>query len=199
MIGVIMIDISNFLSYPKALVVAPAGYGKTHFIVEAIKFCSGKSLILTHTHAGVASLRQKLNKEKVDPEKYNLETISSFAQKYVHAYVAPENIPRQEDQKEYFKFILTKATEIFLKKIFQEVIRKTYTGVFVDEYQDCSQSHHAMILAISQEIPLRVLGDPLQGIFDFDEPLVNFEADLSVFEKFELVTPWRWHQSNPKL
>lgn len=194
-----MIDISKFLSYPKALVVAPAGYGKTHFIVEAIKFCSGKSLILTHTHAGVASLRQKLNKEKVDPEKYNLETISSFAQKYVHAYVAPENIPRQEDQKEYFKFILTKATEIFLKKIFQEVIRKTYTGVFVDEYQDCSQSHHAMILAISQEIPLRVLGDPLQGIFDFDEPLVNFEADLSVFEKFELVTPWRWYQSNPKL
>ena len=66
-----MFDISKFLSHPKALVVAPAGYGKTHFIVEAVKFCSGKSLILTHTHAGVASLRQKLNKEKFYHGKYN--------------------------------------------------------------------------------------------------------------------------------
>lgn len=194
-----MFDISKFLSHPKALVVAPAGYGKTHFIVEAVKFCSGKSLILTHTHAGVASLRQKLNKEKVDPGKYNLETISSFAQKYVHAYVAPEKIPIQEEQEQYFKFIITHATEIFLKKIFQEVIRKTYTGIFVDEYQDCSQSHHAMILAISQDIPLRVLGDPLQGIFNFNEPLVDFDADLNNFYKVELTTPWRWQQSNPQL
>lgn len=194
-----MFDINKFLSCPQALLIAPAGYGKTHFIAEAVKHCHGKNLILTHTHAGVASLRQKLNQERVPSEKYNLETISSFAQKYVHAYITPDEIPSQDVQDQYFKFIIEHAIDILKKAIFQEVITKTYSGIFVDEYQDCSKLHHSMILAISTNIPLRIMGDPLQGIFDFNEPLVDFDADLSNFDKFELTIPWRWQKSNSQL
>ncbi len=194
-----MFDISEFLAYPQALLIAPAGYGKTHFIAEAVKHCNGKNLILTHTHAGVASLRQKLNNEKVSSEKYNLETISSFAQKYVHAYRLPEAIPSLDDQNNYFKFVIEQAADILDKPLFQEVITKTYSGIFVDEYQDCLKSHHSMILAISQNIPLRIMGDPLQGIFDFNEPLVDFDTDLNEFDKFDLTVPWRWEKTNFQL
>ena len=200
--GWIMFDINHFLACHKALLIAPAGYGKTHFIADTIKHCNGKILILTHTHAGVASLRQKLNKAQVPTDQYNLETISSFAQKYVHSYIKPDQIPALEEQNVYFKFIVQHAVHIFEKPIIQDMITRTYSGVFVDEYQDCTKSQHAMILSITRNITLRVLGDPLQGIFDFnqkEDPLVDFDEDLNGFEKFYLTTPWRWCETNPLL
>ena len=53
-------DISTFLSADKSMIIAPAGYGKTYTIAECIASYDGKKkiLVLTHTHAGVASLRE---------------------------------------------------------------------------------------------------------------------------------------------
>lgn len=48
----------------KAVVVSAAGCGKTHLITEAIKYSdSGRQLILTHTHAGVHSILNKVKKK----------------------------------------------------------------------------------------------------------------------------------------
>lgn len=39
------------------MLIAPAGYGKTYTIAECVAMGDGKSLILTHTNAGVAALK----------------------------------------------------------------------------------------------------------------------------------------------
>ena len=42
-------------------VESPAGCGKTEAIVRTVgKYCGGRQLVLTHTHAGVDALRQEI-------------------------------------------------------------------------------------------------------------------------------------------
>ena len=43
-------------------------------------------------------------------------------------------------------------------------VRESYGGGFVDEYQTAPLRQHSLSLALAQLLPLRVLGDPLQGI-----------------------------------
>jgi superfamily I DNA/RNA helicase len=187
-------DYKAFVNRQKTLIVAPAGYGKTHTIAECLKHTTGKQLILTHTHAGVASIKEKIKKENVPPASYRVDTISSFSQRYVEAFYTKGDKPEQ-DSKDYHRFIAQNAQGIFQSKIVAAVVRQTYSGLFVDEYQDCSKLQHQMISCLSRIIPTRILGDPLQGIFDFNGDAVDFDKDLVEFEKFpELETPHRWHQ-----
>ena len=51
-------DYQAFVDSDKSLLVAPAGYGKTFTIVECLKHTTGKQLILTHTHAGIAAIKE---------------------------------------------------------------------------------------------------------------------------------------------
>ncbi|CAB3863729.1 hypothetical protein LMG26689_02627 [Achromobacter animicus] len=44
----------------KGYVIAPAGYGKTHLIAMAVKVATKRQLILTHTFAGVNSIKTKM-------------------------------------------------------------------------------------------------------------------------------------------
>ena len=52
-------------------------------------------------------------------------------------------------------------------------------------------THRALVRL---QIPCRILGDPLQGIFDFDGQPIDWHRDIeSAFERFgELDTPHRW-------
>lgn len=198
-----MLDYENFISKSKSLVIAPAGYGKTHTIAESILYAEGKQLILTHTHAGVASIKEKLKKNKVNKTLYNVETISSFTQRYANAFTTKENIPNQEDSKNYYPFIIKEATRIVKIAAIADVIRSTYTGLFVDEYQDCTIEQHEFIIAMANVLPTRILGDFLQGIFDFTGQMVNLE-DNDLLEgfaenKYTLTTPWRWKKTNEQL
>jgi len=192
----------DFVSKPKSLLIAPAGYGKTHTIAECLRYTEGSQLVLTHTHAGVASLKEKIKKSGIASNKYHIETIDSFAQKYVNAFYCEDDIPEQENSKEYFNFIIQKATILVKIKPIKDVIQITYTGLFVDEYQDCTVNRHQFIMALSDLLPIYILGDPLQGIFDFNgEELVNWKTDLKDFAnaRFELTEPWRWKNTNPQL
>jgi superfamily II DNA or RNA helicase len=58
-----------FISHDKSLLIAPAGYGKTHFIMESLQHTEGKQLVLTHTHSGVASIKAKLQKANMPTKK----------------------------------------------------------------------------------------------------------------------------------
>jgi len=188
-------DYQAFVDRDKTLLIAPAGYGKTHTIVECLKYTTERQLILTHTHAGVASIKEKIKKSCIASNRYNVETISSFAQKYVNAFYTGTDTPDQENSREYHPFIIDKATIIFKSNAIKNVIKATYTGLFVDEYQDCTKPQHEMILALSESLRTHILGDPLQGIFNFNGDLVNFDIDLSDFERVpDLSTPHRWHQ-----
>ena len=79
----------------------------------------------------------------------------------------------------------------------RDVLERSYAGVYVDEYQDCSIPQHRIVVAISEVLPCRVLGDPLQGIFDFSEPTVDWRDDVApYFERLpDLSTPHRWAAS----
>ena len=82
-----------FISEPKSMVIAPAGYGKTHCIVESLNISEGHQLILTHTNAGVASIKEKIRKIGVNTP-YTVETICGFAQKFVEAFVLKNKIQK---------------------------------------------------------------------------------------------------------
>jgi len=69
------VKLANFSS--KGYVIAPAGYGKTHLISRAVKESKNRQLILTHTYAGVNSIKQKMRENEVPPTKYHVDTIFS--------------------------------------------------------------------------------------------------------------------------
>jgi len=201
-----MLNFTKFISKEKSMLIAPAGFGKTHTIAECLKHTQsiGKQLILTHTHAGVTSIKEKLMKEGIPYSSYQVETITSFAQKYVMSFYTGVDIPEQVDTKNYYPFILEKTIILFKLNPIKQVILNTYKGLFVDEYQDCTIKHHELILLLSEIFPTRILGDFLQGIFGFNgEFLVNMEDTVQMGKfaeaKFELDQPHRWLHGNNTL
>jgi DNA helicase-2/ATP-dependent DNA helicase PcrA len=194
--------VTDFISKRKSLIVAPAGYGKTYYLATCLSETpeNEKQLILTHTHAGIASIKQKIKELSIPTSKYHIETITGFAQKYVLAYYCGNDIPEMDkpnkEGEKYFTFIVKKAIEILRLKPVKKTISYSYQGLFVDEYQDCTVSQHQMIMSLAEVLPTHILGDPLQGIFGFGEPLVEIKTDLYNFEEIdELTTPWRWYSN----
>ena len=75
-------EIDNYLNDNKSLVIAPAGHGKTTLLTKCILRLqmSKNILILTHTHAGIASIKQKMSKEHIPLKNVCISTITGFAQ-----------------------------------------------------------------------------------------------------------------------
>lgn len=194
-----MLNYEQFLEPQRAMVIAPAGYGKTFTIAECIRHTTGRQLILTHTHAGIASIKAKLQSAGISNSAYSVETITSFAQKYVLAF-CNDPIPEQSRTDEYYRFLISKASELFELGPVKRIISSSYDGLFVDEYQDCILSQHILVAALSQVLKTRILGDPLQGIFGFKEPLVDLEHPEHMYDFLDnretLETPWRWQLEN---
>lgn len=116
---------TDLLAQQKVLVEAHAGCGKTHTIATCVSLVQGRSLILTHTHAGVASIRAKLEKQGVDSSKYKVSTIDSYVQKYVLAFYMGNDIPQQNDSS-YYAFILAQAVQIFKTTPVRAIIKNSY-------------------------------------------------------------------------
>lgn len=177
------------------VLIAPAGFGKTQAIVECVGHCEGKQLVLTHTQAGVAALRSRFQKNGTGKERYCVETISSFVQRYVTAFETDDAIPDISNASLFYSYLSQKALEVFSLAHVQRVVRTTYSGLFVDEYQDCTLDQHNIILALSKILPAHVLGDPMQGIFGFAGTLVNLNnaEQMGRFSSVRyLTTPHRW-------
>ena len=195
-------DWTDFIKCQRGLLIAPAGHGKTTAIADCLLQCPETScqLILTHTHAGIASLRKKFQQKNIPSSKYQLETITGFAQRYVIGFLGSSVLPDEAD-KHYFSEAIEKCRVLMQSKLVQIVIQSSYDGVFVDEYQDCTINQHDMIMELAYNLPLHLLGDPLQGIFSFESKrLVDFEKDLGLFTRFNCLSyPWRWYDSNPEL
>ena len=52
-----------------------------------------------------------------------------------------------------------------------------------------------MIMALAEVLPTHILGDPMQGIFNFNGTLVDIDHDLKDIEyQLSLDTPWRWRK-----
>lgn len=196
------IDYLKFVNSNKSLIIAPAGYGKTHAIAESLNHTTGVHLILTHTHAGINSIKEKIKKLKISNKKYNIETICGFANKYVTNFINNKNeIPDENSRNDLNNFLVKKACELFDLKFIKNILQENYKGLFVDEYQDCTKSQHAMIIKLSEILPVHILGDPMQAIMPEGENLINFDRDLQDFNanKQILNIPHRWKDSSPKL
>ena len=198
-----MVEIAETLAHSRrAYLIAPAGCGKTYQIARAVGYCEdGKQLVLTHTHAGVRSLREKLKKSGMPSNRYEVETIAGWALRIAAAYPTISGLGEFNPQVENnWPFVYTAATTLLSNKNIRKVIRVSYSGVFVDEYQDCTLCQHLLILALADLLPCKILGDPLQGIFGFrkEDRLVDWDIDIDpCFERLpDLLTPWRWANGN---
>lgn len=193
--------IREYLNEPIVGIIAPAGYGKTEEIANAVSLCLGKQLILTHTRAGVAALRDRMKRKCISNENYELDTIASFCLKWCKAYPLTANvqIPSKINEIDYLE-IYKGAERVFSFSWAQKVIKQTYSGLFVDEYQDCTESQHAVFMSLVKSLPIRIFGDPLQGIFYWvkDDKIVNW--NLFSFKIISpLKIPWRWEKANKDL
>jgi DNA helicase-2/ATP-dependent DNA helicase PcrA len=185
------------------LVVAPAGYGKTHLIAEAvINYGQNQQLILTHTHAGVDSIKSKIRRLSPGAKNIHVETIDGFILRYVASYPKTSGWRGSFDDA-VWDDIRKCGINLFKKDFIKKVIKNTYAGLYVDEYQDCSQEQHAIVIEVMSVLPVRVLGDQLQGIFNFGHnQIVDWGKDVNgSFDVVgELATPWRWNNAgNPEL
>lgn len=176
-------------------VVAPAGYGKTHLIAEAVSRSNTRQLVLTHTYAGVNALRRKLRDQRVSDKSYRVDTIASWSLRLCLSYAGASGWTSTRPIADQWQELYRVCTALLDYPFARRILRASYAGLYVDEYQDCSRDQHALILKIARDLPCRVLGDPLQAIFDFDDNNpVDWEREvLPAFELLgQLDTPHRW-------
>ena len=197
-------ELDKIMQMSSAAIIAPAGHGKTEMIADIVERSTGKQLLLTHTNAGVDAIDKRLKKRKIPATKYTVTTIAAFCIKWCVSYdntacfnktLSPLN---RGEAKAYYAQLYRGAKKIFETAWAGSVLKATYAGVVVDEYQDCIQAQHEIILAMSRHLPIRVLGDPMQGIFSFAGSLVDWNK--LEFPVVNVATqPWRWSKSNPEL
>ena len=162
-------------------------------------------MLLTHTNAGVDVLTKRLKKHHISKEKYTIQTIAAFCIKWCMAYyhsasfdISLSPLNGKTESGIYYTQLYSGAKKIFEKAWSGNVLKSSYTGVVVDEYQDCIIEQHEIIRAINCFLPIRILGDPLQGIFSFAGKLVDW--DHLGFQIVPIETePWRWKSTNPAL
>lgn len=188
----------------RACLVAPAGYGKTHLITGAVTLTENTpQLVLTHTHAGVDAILSKLRRGDARSSQYRVETLDGWAMKWAKAYPSISGLDPVTCTVEIdWNLIRTGIVEILNHDFAKSIISNSYAGIFVDEYQDCCPLQHQFITRLADIMPVRILGDPMQGIFDFgDNEIVHWENDVE--DEFEslpnLQTPWRWDGVNTAL
>lgn len=193
----------DLLAIDRGSVTAPAGCGKTELITESLKTHSGSKpiLILTHTNAGVAALRTRLNRAGVSGNRYRLATIDGWALKLIKMFPSVSghdpSITDVLNPRRDYPAIRQAASILLQRRHLWALLQASYDRVIVDEYQDCNTVQHAIVCALAQELRICVLGDPMQAIFSFGgNVLVDWEHEVRRFfpPSGELSTPWRWRK-----
>jgi len=191
----------DLLSIARGTVTAPAGCGKTHLIAQALaRHESSKPiLVLTHTNAGVAALRARLDYAGVRPSQYRLSTIDGWCIRLLTMFPKrgghdPAILSIQNPRTDYPA--IRRAAAIVLRDgHVADVLAATYARLIVDEYQDCSDIQHAIVAFAARSLDTCVLGDPLQAIFGFQgNALADWDKHVCAYFPIaaELDTPWRW-------
>lgn len=184
-------------------VILPAGCGKTELVAAAGHVAAERGrrlLILTHTHAGVDALRQRLRRFDVKSSDRRVRTTDGWALRLAQAFPglggwdASAGLPSWPETHGACLQALQNPHVL-------DMVGRSYDYIVVDEYQDCSLTQHAVIMQIARVLPVIILGDPLQAIYGFGgNALVDWDRDLSHLPILELpVLPWRWRSYNEDL
>ncbi|MFJ4346336.1 UvrD-helicase domain-containing protein [Pseudomonas sp. NPDC089401] len=194
----------NLLQINRGTVTAPAGCGKTQLIAKALASYQGSKpiLVLTHTNAGVAALRARLDRAGVRSSAYRLSTIDGWAMRLISTFPArsghdPAVLNLKNASRDY-PVIREAAWRLLQAGHANDVIRSSYAQLIVDEYQDCSVPQHTIVYFLSHVLPTCVLGDPMQAIFGFPgNALADWNQHVCAHFPVvhELQTPWRWNNA----
>lgn len=186
--------VDAMLAEPRGFTIAAAGCGKTQLIGRiAADARSGRQLILTHTHAGVAAIRARLGRLRVPASKFHLDTIAAWCLRYAAAYPRLSGFSGEEATPNW-PSVYPAAVAVLRTRLGKRIVEASYEGVLIDEYQDCTVAQHAVVELLAEVLPCRAVGDPLQSIFGFrNDPCVNTRT---INKAFTLVPPlrhpWRW-------
>ena len=191
-------------AFDRGAVTAPAGCGKTELIARTLATHQERKpfLLLTHTNAGVAALRCRLDRAGVPPGAYKLSTIDGWAIRLISTF------PRRSGhdpailgvgiQASNYPAIRDAAWRLLQAGHLNDVVRASYSRLIVDEYQDCSLPQHYLVQFLSAILPTCVVGDPMQAIFGFaDNVLADWRTQVCGHFPIvgELRTPWRWRNA----
>ncbi len=187
-------------------VVLPAGCGKTELLARAVLHGSTNSapqLVLTHTHAGVHAIRTRLRRLRVAPDTVQITTIAGWALRIASAYPTLSGLTQPTPATSAdWNAVHTGATEALASPHLRRVLAASYSGVYVDEYQDCTTGQHGLVMRLAESRPVRLFGDPLQSIFGFgNNTVVDWDTDVTPhFPPLPVPAhPWRWAGTNPDL
>ncbi len=189
-------SVEAVLDSVRGLIVAPAGCGKTHLITETLAVTDEKPyLVLTHTTAGVAALKQRLRRLEVPSKNYVVSTIDGWARQIANSFPASCGVRATPDNPKVFYPELRRKVQGYVAPgHISEIISSSYSRLLVDEYQDCDADQHALICSLSEVLSTTIFGDPMQCIFNFAGPMPSWDGDVK--PRFpiitELNTPWRW-------
>nr|WP_249191936.1 UvrD-helicase domain-containing protein [Burkholderia cenocepacia] len=185
---------------PVGSLIAPAGHGKTEAIAKTAAL-GIRTLILTHTHAGVNALRSRLKRLGIPAGAANVDTIDGWCMRYVRAFPKRGHPPAGMPTGAEWSALRQNALNVLKISAVRDVVRSSYDRILIDEYQDCDPGQHALAIALSEIVPTIVFGDPMQGIFEFANARLRWQRDVyPIFPlALELEEPRRWQKKNPAL
>ena len=141
---------------------------------------------------------------QVPNNKYTIFTIAGFCMLWCKSFpvlseLDPSLNPLNRKHSTLFYDQLYKGTnKILLHAWAQEILGNSFTGLIVDEYQDCLIEQHDIFFTVAKILPVRVLGDPMQAIFQWAGELIDM--DKLPFPSVDIQTqPWRWVSGNLNL
>lgn len=185
----------------------PAGCGKTETIVRLVERAAEdghRSLVLTHTHAGIDAIKRRLRKLGVAGGLVTVSTLDSWCFALVSRFpqLSGVVVGEEPDWAESQQYHEGGAAAVDTDAI-RRMLVASYELLVVDEYQDCQKWQHALVAGIARSLPAAVFGDRMQGLFFFGDSndSVSWESDvLPVFPAVDVeITPWRWKDHNPQL
>ena len=134
----------QLLAAAPSSVEMPAGAGKTHLLAAAVAVAhaAGKrSLVLTHTNAGVDAIRRRLKGFGVPSAAARVDTLTSWAFALVGAYpeiagVSVTDVPNWSDSDLYVEG----ATRVARSLALREVHSISFDFAFVDAAHWCPET-----------------------------------------------------------
>lgn len=191
----------SLLPFGTGSVTAPAGCGKTYLIAKSVSEHKAKKpiLVLTHTNAGVAALRNRFKEMNVPTPHYRIMTIDGWTMNLVSHFPARSGVSAQtlevRNPGNDYSAIRQGSLRILTQNHVSDVIRATYDRVIIDEYQDCTMEQHSVAVSLSQLLTTTVLGDEMQAIFGWAGTPVDWTSHVQAsFPALgELKIPYRWN------
>lgn len=131
-------------------VVAPAGFGKTHLVADAVGLTTRRQLVLTHTYAGVNALRRKMRERRVPGDACRVDTIASWALRLCLSYPDAAEWAVRRPAGGQWGGLYRACAALLDQQFVRRILKSSYGGLYVDEYQDCSTAQHQLVLRLRE-------------------------------------------------